>query len=133
MHTDVNEHIVKQFYNNILEGNVQAAMAQLDEDILWVEPGAPEVPFGGSYKGLLGIGQMLTSEHKLVQLKNFTPTNYFGAHDLVVVLGSDSAAVLTTGKSYSTDWTMFFTLSNGKITKVQTYMDTNAIAKAFMP
>ena len=133
MHTEANEKIVKQFYHNIIEGNVAAAIALLDEFIIWIEPGAPDVLFGGVYNGLSGIQNMLQTEHKDVQLKNFIPKNYFSSQNLVVVLGSDTATVLSTGKTYTTDWTMFFTIINGKITMVQTYMDTNAIAKAFIP
>jgi ketosteroid isomerase-like protein len=131
MHVTENEKIVKQFYNCMLEKNVAGAMALLDEYIIWIEPGAPDVPFGGVYNGLDGIGRMFGSEAKTVQLMNFIPKNYFASQNLVVVLGSDSATVLSTGKTYSTDWTMFFTILDGKISMVQTYMDTNAIAKAF--
>jgi len=133
MHTHQNEQIVKQFYSYILEGNNASGMALLDEYIVWIEPGAPEVPFGGVYNGHQGIVRMFQSESKGVQLKNFIPRNYFSAENLVVVLGSDTATVLTTGKTYSTDWTMFFTITDGKISMVQTYMDTNAIARAFIP
>ena len=132
MHTHQNEQIVKQFYSCMLEGNSAGAMALVDEYIVWIEPGAPDVPFGGVYNGLSGIGKMFSSEAKSVQLKNFIPRNYFSDQNLVVVLGSDSATVLSTGKTYSTDWTMFFTITEGKISMVQTYMDTNAIAKAFI-
>ncbi len=133
MHTTSNEHTVKQFYTYCLEGNMESAMALLDEYIIWIEPGAPDVPFGGVYNGHNGVAKMFQSEYKTVQLKNFIPRNYFSSQNLVVVLGSDSATVLSTGKTYSTDWTMFFTFSDGKISMIQTYMDTNAIAKAFVP
>lgn len=136
MHSHRNEQIVKQFYNHMLEGDYAGAMALVDEYIVWIEPGAPDVPFGGVYNGRDskdGIGKMFQSEAKTVQLKHFIPRNYFSSNNLVVVLGSDSATVHTTGKTYNTDWAMFFTITEGKISMVQTYMDTNAIAKAFLP
>ena len=130
---DTNEKIIKQFYQSVVAGDVATAMSLLDEYVIWIEPGAPDVLFGGVYNGLAGIQKMLQTEHKDVQLKNFIPKNYFSSQNLVVVLGTDTATVLSTGKTYTTDWTMFFTIVNGKITMVQTYMDTNAIAKAFIP
>lgn len=133
MHVTPNELLVKQFYQYCLEGNAATAMTLLDEYIIWIEPGAPDVPFGGVYNGHAGIGKMFGSETKSVQLKNFIPRHYFSSQNLVVVLGSDTATVLTTGKTYSTDWSMFFTILDNKISMVQTYMDTNAIAKAFLP
>jgi ketosteroid isomerase-like protein len=129
---NTHEHTVKQFFAYALEGDGQSALALLDEFVIWIEPGAPDVPFGGLYHGHAGMVKMFQSETKQVQLKHFIPRNYFSSQNLVVVLGSDTADVLSTGKSYTTDWAMFFTLDEGKITRVQTYMDTNAIAKAFI-
>ena len=130
MHITENERIVRQFYNWALDQNPDF-MTLLDEFIIWIEPGAPDVPFGGVYNGHAGVGAMLQSETNSLHLKGLIPKTYFESQNLVVVLGSDSATVLTTGKTYTTDWAMFFTILDGKISMVQTYMDTNAIAKAF--
>ena len=130
MHITENERIVRQFYNWALDQNPDF-MTLLDEFIIWIEPGAPDVPFGGVYNGHAGVGAMLQSETNSLHLKGLIPKTYFASQNLVVVLGSDSATVLTTGKTYTTDWAMFFTILDGKISMVQTYMDTNAIAKAF--
>ena len=130
MHITENDRIVRQFYNWALDQNPDF-MTLLDEFIIWIEPGAPDVPFGGVYNGHAGVGAMLQSETNSLHLKGLIPKTYFASQNLVVVLGSDSATVLTTGKTYTTDWAMFFTILDGKISMVQTYMDTNAIAKAF--
>ena len=130
MHITENERIVRQFYNWALD-QTPDFMTLLDEFIIWIEPGAPDVPFGGVYNGHAGVGAMLQSETNSLHLKGLIPKTYFASQNLVVVLGSDSATVLTTGKTYTTDWAMFFTILDGKISMVQTYMDTNAIAKAF--
>ena len=132
MDPQTNEQVVKQLFLDFSTNNTTGIMAALSPDIVWNEPGAPEVPFGGNYKGYAGIQEMFEKE-TAVTLTSFTPKMFFSKDDMVVVLGSDSATVKATQKSYETDWTMAFTLSNSKITSVQVYMDTNAIAKAFQP
>jgi uncharacterized protein len=132
MTTVENEKIVRHFYYCLNNGKVEEALGLLDEYITWIEPGAPDVPFGGIFSGTEGIMKMFGTELKKLQLAGLIPKDFFAAKDLVVVLGSDSATVLETGKTYNTDWTMFFTISEGRISRVQTYMDTNAIAKAFV-
>jgi ketosteroid isomerase-like protein len=127
-----NEQIIKTLFQYYGQQNMQGVMSLMDPSVTWIEPGAPDVPFGGTYTGVAGLEQMFGKEGAMVKVTSFTPTTFFSNDTMVIVLGSDSANVVSTGKAYSTDWTMAFTLNNGKITKVQTYMDTNAIAKAFV-
>jgi ketosteroid isomerase-like protein len=64
-------------------------------------------------------------------IKTFTPRKFLAQDDVVVVIGNDEADVISTGKSYSSDWVYIFTLKEQKITHVQAYIDTLEIAKAF--
>ena len=67
-------------------------------------------------------------------MKAFVPTSFFAAGNQVAVYGNDSATVIATGKSYSSLWSYVFTIDeNSKVTNLQVYMDTLAIAKAFTP
>ena len=126
-----NTQIIETLFANYGKQDIPAVLAVMDDNITWIEPGAPGVPFGGTYKGHAGVLEMFKKEGEMVKVTSFTPETFFANGDMVVVLGADSASVISTGKSYTTEWTMAFTLSNGKITEVQTYMDTNAIAQAF--
>lgn len=128
-----NEHIVHQMFENYLKGDVAGVFALLDPEILWVEPGETgDIPFSGVYSGFAGIETMFAREAKVLKVTSFKPKSFFSNDDMVVVLGEDSANVIPTGKSYTTQWSMAFTLANGKITRVMVYMDTHAIAKAFV-
>jgi uncharacterized protein len=127
-----NTQIIETLFAHYAKHDIAAIMAELDEAVTWIEPGAPGVPFGGTYKGHAGVLEMFKKEAEMVKVTSFTPETFFANGDMVVVLGADSANVIATGKSYTTEWTMAFTLKNGKVTQVQTYMDTHAIAKAFL-
>jgi ketosteroid isomerase-like protein len=128
-----NEQVVKNLFHCYATQNMAGVMALMSTDIQWTEPGAPDVPFGGVYKGHAGITEMLEKEGKMLKVQNFTPTTFFSNENMVIVLGYDTTLVNETQKTYYTDWTMAYTINeNELISKVQTYMDTNAIAKAFI-
>ena len=131
--TPNNESIVKSMFKNYLEKNIPGVMALFDPNIVWIEPGAPHVPFAGTYKGLKGIEEMFGKEAEMVSVKSFVPQKYFSNGSQVVVLGEDTAVVKTTGKTYQSEWAIVFSLENGKIIQVQTYMNTVDIALAFQP
>jgi uncharacterized protein len=128
-----NQQIVQQLFDNYLHGNIPAMFALMDSSIVWIEPGAPEVGWGGTFSGFDGVKKMLVLEAEMLKVTAFNIKNFLTNDTMVTVLGNDSANVVSTGKSYTTEWTMTFTLVNEKITRVETCMDTNAIAKAFLP
>lgn len=124
------ETIQKLFaaYHN---GDYATLFSLMDDQITWTEPGYPDVPFGGVYHGKAGIQEMFGKEAKLLQVKQFNITGFAQNENQVLALGNDTTEVISTGKTYTTDFVMCFTLSNGLVTAVQVYMDTNEIAKDF--
>ena len=74
---------------------------------------------------------MFTIISQTIKLKVFTPENFFTNDNMVVVLGSDTAEVISTGKSYTSTWVQAFTLKDNKVVHVQVYLDTLTIANAF--
>ncbi|HVB04288.1 MAG TPA: nuclear transport factor 2 family protein [Chitinophagaceae bacterium] len=127
-----NLQIIQQMYQSFASGNKEALMNFFDPSVVWLEPGAPDIPFAGSFEGLSGIGKMFALEAQYIKVTSFIPQSFCSSGDMVVVMGKDSVNVIPTGKTYSTDWVQAFTLSNGKIIRIQVYMDTHAIAQAFM-
>lgn len=114
--------------------DMHTVLAAMDDNIKWIEPGDPAaIPFSGIFNGKTEVIGMFGIEHNLLKLTSFNPTTFYENNDSVVVLGNDSAIVLATQKSYTTEWTMVFTFSAGLISRVQVYMDTLAIARAFKP
>ena len=126
-----NLQIVKEVYRLFGEKNVPALLSYFDKDIEFIRPGNAEIPFAGTFKGIDGLIKMLTIIGQSIQLKAFTPENFFVNENMVVVLGSDTAEVISTGKSYTSTWVQAFTLKDSKIVHVQVYLDTLTIAAAF--
>jgi ketosteroid isomerase-like protein len=126
-----NLQIVKEVYRLFGERNIPAVLLHFDKDIQFIRPGNADIPFAGTFKGIDGLIQMFTLINQSIRLKAFTPENFFSNENMIVVLGSDTAEVIATGKSYTSAWVQAFTLKDDKIIHVQVYLDTLTIANAF--
>lgn len=128
-----NIQIVQEVYHHFGKSDISAMLAHFDEDVIWVRPGEPEIPFSGTFKGHEGLGKFFHLVAQNVRIKEFLLKNFLSNEDTVAVIGEDSADVIPTGKSYTTYWTQVFTFKDGKIIYGRAYIDTLEIAKAFRP
>ena len=128
-----NLEIVQQVYKNFAAGNIPGVLASFDKTIVWIRPGEPDIPFAGKFVGMDGLIKMFALQTANIKIKSFVPEKFCVNEDTVVVLGNDTVEVIPTGKSYHTDWVQAFTLRGGLITEVMVYIDSNVIAKAFLP
>ncbi len=128
-----NLEIVKEVYRLFGERNIPALLSHFHQDIEFVRPGNADIPFAGTFKGHDGLIKMFTVISQSIKLKAFTPEKFFINENMVVVLGSDTAEVISTGRSYTSTWVQAFTLKDGKIDHVKVYLDTLTIAAAFHP
>ena len=127
-----NQQIIEDMYKNYAAGNMSAVLSCFDKDIIWERPGAPFIPFSGSFKGIEEVTKMFAIQATTLSMKKFVPEKICANEDTVVVCGHDEVDVVATGKTYSTDWVQSFTLKDGKIIRVRVYLDTKAIADAFL-
>jgi hypothetical protein len=128
-----NIQIIQQLYKDFGAGNIPAVLAVFDNDITWVRPGEPDIPFAGVFKGMEGLAKMFTIVSQTVKIKTFHPEKFISGDDMVLVIGYDEADVLATGKGYHSEWVYAYTLKDDKITHVQVYIDTLEVANAFRP
>ena len=128
-----NQQIIEELYRNYAAGNISAVLSSFDKDIVWVRPGAPAIPFSGTFKGVEEVTKMFATQATTLTIKTFLPEKICTNDDTVMVLGHDIAEVIATGKTSTTGWVHSFTLKNGKIIYVQVYIDTKTMADAFLP
>ena len=128
-----NIQIVKDVYKNFGEKNIPGILSYFDEEVVWERPGAPDIPFCGTFNGHEGMIKFLTLVLQNVKLDSFIPKQFLSNGDTVVVMGEDTAKAIPTGKSYSTHWIQVFVLKDQKIVLGRAYIDTLQIAKAFYP
>ncbi|MGH8611731.1 MAG: nuclear transport factor 2 family protein [Gammaproteobacteria bacterium] len=127
-----NRQIVKDFYSQILLGNVEEVLTRfLAPDIVWENPLPEPIPFGGTFHGRDGVRRYLEMIFAHVEIKEFPITEHLVQGDTVVVLGSEASLVKTTGRSYRMDWVHVLRIANGRIRQLREYNDTAAMAAAF--
>lgn len=126
-----NSQIIQKMYKDFATGNMQAVLSNFDNDIVWIRPGEPEIPFAGTYAGIEGLAKMFGIISKTIKIKDFHPKQILENGDTVVVIGCDEADVIATGKSYLSDWVYVYTIKNKKITHVQVYLDSLLLSRAF--
>jgi ketosteroid isomerase-like protein len=128
-----NVQIIQQVYKDFGAGNVAGVLSFFDNDVEWVRPGEPDIPFSGTFKGIEGIGKFLSLVAQNVRIKEYYPKQFLSNNDTVVVIGEDTAEAIPTGKSYTTHWVQEFVLRDGKIIYGRAFIDTLQVAKTFKP
>lgn len=86
----------------------------------------------GDYRRLDQVKEYILKLNESMEFTRLDTHEFIADGDKVVVLGSYSARAKPTGRTYSTDFVMIWTLQNGKIVKVQALDDTVAEAAAFI-
>ncbi|HEY5465214.1 MAG TPA: nuclear transport factor 2 family protein [Hanamia sp.] len=132
MNNTNNQQIIEQMYSNFAKGNIPEVLSSFSKDIIWIRPGAPFIPFSGTFNGIDEVMKMFGIQNETIKIKAFVPEKFCTNENTVVVLGHDEAEVIETGKTYISDWVQAFTLENQKIIFVRVFMDTKLIADAFL-
>jgi len=119
-----NVQLIQELYAAFGRGDVPAILDQLTDDVVWYDPGPPEVPHAGAYSGREGVGRFFARTDETLEIDEFAPTEFLAQGDRVVVLGSLHARVKETGRSYDNEWAMVWTLRDGEVAGWQIYEDT---------
>ncbi|MBN2060598.1 MAG: nuclear transport factor 2 family protein [Deltaproteobacteria bacterium] len=127
-----NTEVVKTFYEMTDRGNMDAVMALMSPDILWTEMAG--FPYGGTYRGkeavMSGVFARLGSDWD-----DFSVTRdaFYDAGDTVVISGNYSGVYKKTGKGFNARFTHIWKLKDGKIIKMEQFVDTLLVDRAVNP
>jgi ketosteroid isomerase-like protein len=125
--------VVQQAYAAFQRADIAGVLALVAEDVEWegVKGVPASVPFGGLRRGRAQVSEFFATVGREEEFTRFEPREFFAAGDRVVALGSYEARVKRTGRSFSGDWAMAFTIREGKIVRFAEYADSYGIAAAF--
>src|SRR5665213_201269 len=127
-----NQQIIEQMYQDFASENIPAVLSVFSKRQVWIRPGAPFIPFSGTFTGMEEVMKMFQLQNENLKMKSFVPGKICTNEDMVVVTGHDEADVISTGKSYAADWVQAYTFKEGKIIQAEVFMDTKMIADAFI-
>ena len=122
-----NIELVKRGYEAFGRGDIPALLDLFADDIEWNSPGPPDLPTAGRRRGRQQVSEFFLAVDQVFEIQQFEPTTFVAQGDVVVVLGTDTARIKATGKVITDDWAHVFTVRNGKVARMQEYIDTSAV------
>ncbi|MEQ9886906.1 nuclear transport factor 2 family protein [Pectobacterium zantedeschiae] len=124
-----NLDIIKATYEGSSAENGKNLLAVLAADATWTE--AAGFPYAGTYVGpqqiVEGVFHRLGTEWKDYQAKVHT---YLADGDRVAAFGVYSGTYLKTGKSMTATFAHLYHLQDGKIVKMEQYVDSEKVQEA---
>jgi ketosteroid isomerase-like protein len=129
MSSETNIQIVKDFFAAIGSGDKKALLALVAEDFEWIVPGK-DWPLAGTHRGHGGLAAIVQKASEELETKYPTPPEFVASGDRVFMIGVATGTIKATGKPFQDDWVFDITIRNGKLTRIQEYIDTQALAQA---
>ncbi len=123
--------VVQQLYAEFGKGNVQGVLNLLHDDVTWIDPGAPDIPYAGKRKGKQEVQQFFMGMGGALEFTRFEPQQFFTDGNFVLVKGYFAGKSRSTGKSAESDWMMMWEVVNGKVKSYQAFLDTHNLVSAF--
>jgi ketosteroid isomerase-like protein len=129
MSIEKNVQIVKDFLAALGRRDKQGLLALSDEDIEWIIPGE-NWPLAGTHRRHAGLENLLQKANETVETSFPEPPEFIAQGDRVLVVGFATGRVIATNRTFEDDWVFAITVRNGKLTNIQEYIDTQALARA---
>ena len=129
MNIEKNVQVVKDFFAAIGSGDKQRVLALVGEDIEWIVPGEGW-PLAGTHRGHRGIEDVLQKASDEVETAYPKPPVYLAQGDRVLVVGVATGKIRATNKTFKDEWVFDVSVRDGKLTRIQEYIDTQALARA---
>jgi len=126
-----NIQLIKELYAAFSRGDISAILNVLADNVEWVDPGAPDIPYAGVRHGRTSVADFFSILSDATEVLKFEPREYLESGDTVIALGYWQARAKNTGRSFESDWAMAWRVKDGKVERFQAYVDTLTEAKAF--
>jgi uncharacterized protein len=125
-----NLKLVQEMYGHFSTGNIPAVFGMLTDDVKYLIPGSPNIPYAGTFNGKQEVGGFYKKLNDTLQYTSFEVNTLTAKGDKVIVEGAFAGTAKPTGKNFKTDWIMVWTFENSKVKQHQTYLDSNNIANS---
>ena len=129
MSIEKNVQVVKDFFAAIGSGDKQRVLALVAEDIEWIVPGE-DWPLAGTHRGHAGLAGVLKKASEEMEMTYPKPPEFVAQGDRVLVVGVATGKIKATNKPFKDEWVFDITVRDGKLTRIQEYIDTQALARA---
>jgi ketosteroid isomerase-like protein len=132
MSIEKNIQVVKDFLETIYKAldssNKQDVLALVADDIEWIIPGK-DWPLAGTHRGHAEMVAVVQKASETVEA-SIEPSDYIAQGDRVMVVGVATGKIKATNKTFKDEWVFDITVRDGKVARIQEYIDTQALARA---
>jgi ketosteroid isomerase-like protein len=111
-------------------GQSAGVLDRLDETIVWIVPGSTAVPMAGRRHGIEEVRGFLDERARSLTLTTFETREFLAQGNRVIALVHYEGTVNATGRTFSVESAMLWTLGNGRALRFREYTDTQALAEA---
>ena len=131
MSENENTALIEQAYNNFKNGNIEALLQQMSEDVTWQLPEVQGVPLAGKRNGREAVREFFAIVARDQDVLDFEPREAVAQGDKVISLGDYRWRVKETGREFASDFIHVFTVRKGKIVAFREHFDTAVVAAAY--
>jgi ketosteroid isomerase-like protein len=129
MSTEKNIQTVKDFLAAMGSHNRQDLLTLVADDIEWIIPGEGW-PLAGAHRGHAGVATVLQKVSDEIEMRYARPPEFVAQGDRVIVIGVATGTIKTTNKPFEDEWVFDIIVRDGKVARIQEYIDTQAVARA---
>jgi ketosteroid isomerase-like protein len=128
-----NIETVRSLYAAFGRGDVAGVLERLDETVVWISPGSEAVPLSGRRRGVEEVRAFFEQLAQNVTFTVFQAREFLAQGNRVIALVHYEGRNRTTGREFTAESAMLWTLGNGRVLRFQEYTDTEALAEAARP
>jgi ketosteroid isomerase-like protein len=121
---------VRAMYTAFGQGRISDILANLADDVTFIQPGGPDIPWSGTSHNPAEVGQFFARLDAAVSVDRFEPQEFLESGDTVVALGFWSGRAKRTGKPFGSDWAMVWRFRGDKVCYFQSFLDTSTPARS---
>ena len=131
MSAEESTRLAQSVYEAFGRGDMAALAEAMADDIEWVNPGDPASdPNAGTFKGKEAVLGWFGGLASTLDFTTFEPREFIAQDDKVVSLVYAEATARDTGRAFVNHEAHVWTFRDGKVARLQIYLDTAATAAA---
>lgn len=131
MRESANIETIRRLYAAFGRGDIPAILAALDPDVERINAGPDAIAYAGTRHGVAAVRAFFEALAASIEVRSFEPREFLAQGERVVALGRWAGQVKATGREYTSEWAMAWTVKDGRVTAFRSYEDTHAVAAAF--
>ena len=127
-----NIQIVKEIYDAVGAGDVEAILERVTDDVDWAaEAAGNAAPWYGQRDGKQGVASFFSDINSSIEISEFTPRSFAAGDDDVHLLVDWTFRPIATGREASMTMHHYWRLRDGKVQLFRGSEDSATTAQAF--